>query len=198
MLGRILRSASTTFTFGRTLNAGPLPAFGHLVATDAAGTQIYGLVYEVIVEDDPFVRQVVAAAAEMPPEKIEDMRQRRQVPVEITALAVAFRQGERVIQGVPPRPPGALQPVTACDCQDTRAVLADFGFFRLILNHGQAPADELLTASLIQAAGCQPPGQDRAYLLDAGRELARLLAQEPARLDAILRRLAAYAEVSHV
>jgi len=198
MLGRILRSTSTTFTFGRTLNAGDLPAFGDLVTADAAGSPVYGLIYEILVEDDPFVRQVVAASADMPAEKIEDMRQRRQVPVEITALAVAFRQDDRIIQGVPPRPPGALQPVIPCDCEETRAVLADFGFFRIILNHGQAPADELLAASLIQVAGCQQPGQDRAYLLDAGRELVRLLAQEPARLDAILRRLAAEVEVSHV
>jgi hypothetical protein len=197
MLGRILRSTSTTFTFGRTLNAGPLPPFGHLVATNAGGTKIYGLVYEVVVEDDPFVRQVVAASAEMPAEKIEDMRQRRQVPVEITALAVAFRQNERIIQGVPPRPPGALQPVSAGDCDETREALADFAFFRAVLNHGQAPADDLLAAALILAADCQPPGQDRAYLLNAGRELVRLLAQEPNRLDAILRRLAAHAEVNH-
>ncbi len=197
MLGRILRSTSLTFTFGRTLNAGQLPAFGDLVTARAAGTPVYGLIYEIVVEDDPFVRQVVAAAADMPPEKIEDMRQRRQVPVEITALAVAFRQGERIIQGAPPRPPGALQPVLACDCDETRQALADFAFFRLILNHGQAPTDELLAASLLHAAGCQPPGQERSYLLDAGRELARLLAQEPARLDAILRRLSAQMEVNH-
>jgi hypothetical protein len=198
MLGRILRSTSTTFTFGRTLNAGDLPSFGDLVTADAAGIQMYGLIYEIIVEDDPFVRQVVAASADMPPEKIEDMRQRRQVPVQITALSMAFRQGGHVTQAIPPRPPGALQPVSACDCEETREVLADFGFFLIILNHSQAPSDELLAASLIHAARCQPPGQNRAYLLDAGRELVRLLAQEPARLDAILRRLAAHAEVSHV
>ncbi len=198
MLGRILRSSSTTFTFGRTLNAGDLPAFGDLVTADAGGAPVYGLIYEILVEDDPFVRQIVAASADMPPEKIEDMRQRRQVPVAITALAVAFRQTDRVIQGIPPRPPGALQPVNVCDCDTTRNVLADFRFFRMILDHGQAPADELLAASLLHAAGCQPPGQDRAYLLDAGRELVRLLAQEPARLDAILRRLATQTEVSHV
>ena len=198
MLGRILRSTSTTFTFGRTLNAGDLPSFGDLVTADAAGVQVYGLIYEILVEDDPFVRQVVAAADDMPAEKIEDMRQRRQVPVQITALAVAFRQHDRLVQGIPPRPPGALQPVLACDCPETREVLADFGFFRIILNHSQAPADELLAASLIHAAGCQLPGQDRVYLLDAGRDLVRLLAQEPNRLDAILRRLAAYAEVNNV
>jgi len=198
MLGRILRSTSTTFTFGRTLNAGELPAFGDLVTADATGVQVYGLIYEILVQDDPFVRQVVAASADMSPEKIEDMRQRRQVPVEITALAIAFRQDGGVVQGIPPRPPGALQPVAACDCPETRSVLEDFGFFRIILNHGQAPTDELLAASLISASRCHAPGQDRAYLLDAGRELVRLLAQEPNRLDAILRRLAAQAEVNHV
>ena len=196
MLGRILRSSTTTFTFGRTLNAGPLPAFGDLVRVDVDDAPVYGLIYEILVEDDPFVRQIVAASADMAAEKIEDMRQRRQVPVEITALAVGSAAHGRIMQGVPPRPPAALQGVFACTCEETAATLAQFDFFRLVLNHGPASADELLAASLLNAAQCQP-GQERAYLLAAGRELVHLLGQEPARLDALLRRLAAHLEVTH-
>jgi hypothetical protein len=198
MLGRILRSTSTTFTFGRTLNAGELPAFGDLVYVQTGDGAVYGLIYEIVVEDDPFVRQIVAAAAEMSAEKIEDMRQRRQVPVEITALAVGFGAPGRIMQGVPPRPPGALQRVLACSQTEVSQVLARFDFFRLILNHGPAPADDLLIAALLNAAQSQVPGQERAYLLEAGRELVHLLGQEPTRLDAILQRLATYLEASHV
>ena len=198
MLGRILRSTSTNFTFGRTLDAGDLPEFGQLVKTETASGPIYSLIYEVIVEDDPFVRQVVAASTTLSAARIEDMRQRRQVPVAITALAVAFEADGRLVQGVPPRPPAALQPVHACNCAEVQAALAEFSFFRLIFNQSQAPADELTAASLLAAAQCQPPGQARAYLLAAGRELVRLLAQEPHRLDSILRRLAAQAEATHV
>ena len=191
MLGRILRSNATTFVFGRTARADDTPAFGHLVKTQRPGLTLYALIYEIVVADDPFVRQIVAASDAMSPEKVEDMRQRRQVPVEITALTIAFRQGDALIHGIPPRPPEALQPVFPCSDEETREVLADFAFFRRALTCGDCPSDELLAASLIHAAGCQPPGRGRDYLTRAGRELARLLSNDPARLDAILRKLAA-------
>ena len=196
MLGRILRSTATTFTFGRTLNASDIPAFGQLVKAELPNGEVFGLIYEIIIEDDPFVRQVVAASADMSAEKVEDMRQRRQAPVAITALAIASRQRGRLVHGVPPRPPAALQPILPCDCAETRDVLGDFAFFRRILDHAQCPSDDLLTAGLLQGAGCQAPGQDRPYLLAAGRELVRLLAQEPARLNALLHRLAIQVEAS--
>ncbi len=192
MLGRILRSSTTSFTFGRTARTPSLPAFGHLVQAQLPDLTIYGLVYDILIADDPFVRQIVAASDTMSPERIEDMRQRRQVPVEVTALTIAYRQADSIIQGIPPRPPAALQPILPCDCDETREVLASFTFFRRVLTCGDCPADELLAASLIHAAGCQPPGQDRYYLTQAGRELARLLGSDPARLNTILHRLAAH------
>lgn len=188
-LGRVLRSSTTTFTFGSLDNA-DLPAFGALVAAEVGPIWVYGLVYEVIIQDDPFVRQVVAAAGELTAERIEDMRQRRQVPVEITALTVAYRQENRVYQHLPPRPPAALQPIWACDDATTAQVMADFAFFRTVLNAAHCPGEELLAAALRRAAACRPPEQEKAYLLEAGRELARLLAADLPRLDAILRRLA--------
>jgi hypothetical protein len=188
-LGRVLRSSTTTFTFGSLDNA-DLPAFGALVTTAVGPTSVYGLVYEVVIQDDPFVRQVVAAAGELTAERIEDMRQRRQVPVEITALTVAYRQDDQVYQRLPPRPPAALQPIWACDEAETGQVLADFAFFRTVLNAAHCPTEELLAAALRRAAACKPPQQQQTYLLEAGRELARLLAADLPRLDAILRRLA--------
>ena len=196
MLGRVLRSNATTFTFGRTARADALPPFGSLVKAQRGRLTLYGLVYDILIADDPFVRQIVAASDAMSPEKVEDMRQRRQVPVEITALTIAFRQGDALIHGIPPRPPEALQPIFPCESQEVREVLADFAFFRLALACGDCPSDELLAASLIHAAGCQPPGQGRAYLVRAGRELARQLSHDPARLDAMLRRLAAATEAT--
>jgi len=196
MLGRVLRSNTTTFTFGRTARAADMPAFGHLVKAENGSFTLYALVYDILIADDPFVRQIVAASDAMAPEKVEDMRQRRQVPVEITALTIAYRQADALTHGIPPRPPAALQPILPCDCEETREVLADFAFFRLALTCGDCPSDELLAASLIHAAGCQLPGRARDYLTRAGRELVRLLSHDPARLDAMLRRLAAAAEVT--
>jgi hypothetical protein len=190
MLGRVLRSSSTTFTFGYNQPDEAPPVFGSLVRAELGDQHVYGLVYDVVVHDDPFVRQIVAAAGALTETRIQDMRQRRQVPVEVTALAVAYRQDDIVYQRIPPRPPGALQPIISCSHEEIRLVLADFDFFHTVLNNALCPTDELLAASLREAARCQLPGQSPDYLLRAGRELARQLAADLPRLDSILRRMA--------
>lgn len=190
MLGRVLRSSSTTFTFGYNQPDDNPPIFGSLVRADAGNTSIYALVYEVLIYDDPFVRQVVAAETALDEEKIQDMRQRRQVPVEVTALSIAYRQEGDVLQRIPPRPPGALQRIYACADEEVRNALKERDYFRNVLNSFQIPTDELLAASLREAARCQLPGQREPYMLAAGRELASLLAADLPRLDAILRRIA--------
>jgi len=190
MLGRVLRSSSTTFTFGYNQPDEAPPVFGSLVRAELGDQHVYGLVYDVVVHDDPFVRQIVAAAGALTETRIQDMRQRRQVPVEVTALAVAYRQDDIVYQRIPPRPPGALQPIISCSHEEIRLVLADFDFFHTVLDNALCPTDELLAASLREAARCQLPGQSPDYLLRAGRELARQLAADLPRLDSILRRMA--------
>ena len=190
MLGRVLRSSSSTFTFGYNQPDEAPPVFGSLTRAELGDQHVYGLVYDVVVHDDPFVRQIVAAAGALTETKIQDMRQRRQVPVEVTALAIAYRQHDHIYQRIPPRPPGALQPIFSCSHEEIRLALADFDFFHTVLNNTLCPADELLAASLREAARCQLPGQRQDYLLRAGRELARLLAADLPRLDSILRRIA--------
>ena len=191
-VGRVLNSTTTTFTFGYSQPDVAQPPFGSLVWAEMGADRVYGLVYQVIVRDDAFVRQIVAAADSLTEERIQDLRQRRQVPVEVTALAIAYRQNGQVYQRLPPAPPGALQPIYACPPAEVRRIIdrGRYDYFRTVLNNLECPGEELVAASLRLAAACQPAGQDQAFLLDAGRELARLLAADLPRLDAILRRLA--------
>ena len=135
------------------------------------------------------MRQVVAASDELDETRVQDMRQRRQVPVEVSALAIAFTSDQSIYQRIPPRPPRALEPVSACAEQEILLVLEGFDYFRTILNFDACPSEELLAASLRQAADCQIAGAGEAYKKRAGRELARLLAMDLPRLDAILRRI---------
>ncbi len=190
-VGRVLNSTTTTFTFGYSQPDVAQPAFGSLVSAHMAADRVYGLVYQVIVRDDSFVRQIVAAADSLTEVRIQDLRQRRQVPIEVTALAIAYQQDGRVFQRLPPAPPGALQPIYACAPAEVQRILdrGRYDYFRTVLNNLECPGEELIAASLRLAAACQPAGQDRAFLVDAGRELARLLAADLPRLDAILRRL---------
>ena len=78
-VGRVLRSSTTNFSIGcRQLISEQdqlIPEFGALVRADGKdGSLIYGLIYNVTIEDDAFVRQLVAAGVESV-EIIEDQRQ---------------------------------------------------------------------------------------------------------------------------
>jgi predicted HAD superfamily phosphohydrolase len=62
-------------------------------------------------------------------------------------------------------------------------------FLQTILNAPQLPVDELLTTALRLSAQARPEEERERFLLQAGREVARLLAQDLTRLESILRGL---------
>jgi hypothetical protein len=189
-LGRVLRASTGSFCVGcRTLEA-ELPRFGSLVRAESnGGGAVYGLIYDVRVDDDPFVRQLIAAG-ELTNEYVEDQRQRRQVPVEVNVLVVGGSDGGRVYHHLPPQPPATLSWAEVCPADEIRQFGQRMDFLSTVLNATDAPADELAAASLRQMAAAQgDSGREYDYLVDAGRELARLLSREPVRLNGILQRM---------
>ncbi len=193
-LGRVLRSSTASFTAGCRTLEDDLPVFGALVQAERRdGAAVYGLIYDVRVDDDPFVRQLIAAG-DLSEEYVQDQRQRRQVPVEVNVLVVGGRdKSGQVYQYLPPQPPATLSWVTLCQPDQVRQFGQRLDFRRTVLDAADAPADELAAASLRQvAAATGSPGDSgpaRRYLEAAGRELARLLSREPARLNGILQRM---------
>ncbi|HIQ04442.1 MAG TPA: hypothetical protein EYH31_01960 [Anaerolineae bacterium] len=188
LVGRILRADTASFAIGCRTLATEMPAFGTLVkARGSSDGYIYGLIYNVRIEDDPFVRQIIAAG-DVPPEIIEDQRQRRQVPIEVSVLVVGgCRADGQIFYHLPPLPPATLNQVWVCGEDELRRFTERFDFFRIVLGARDAPADELLTAILRRAASVRSdPAQ---YLVHAGRELATLLGQDMVRLDGILHSL---------
>jgi len=73
-----------------------------------------------------------------------------------------------------------------CDPQEIIAFTRRFDYFRLVLDAPQVPADELLAASLRVAAAARPGPERTEFLIAASRELARLLAGDPLRLEGVL------------
>ncbi len=197
VLGRVLRSSTTGYTFGFSQAHTQPPAFGALVKTAVGDSHVFGLVYDQRVMDDALVRQIVASSDSLSEERIQDMRMRRQTPIEISVLSIGYEQGGTIYQLLPPHPPDALQPIFACTPDESRRVLTSFQYFRTVLDNMECPSEELLVASIRHGAGCQPPGQAQPYLIGAGRELTRLLAHDHQRLDAILRRLADFFNATH-
>lgn len=190
---RVLRSSTTSFSVGcpRPLDEAnpPLPEFGALVrVVRPNGDIIYGLIHDVRIEDDAFVRQLVAAAVSEP-EMIEDQRQKRQVPVEVSVLAVGHGRSLEMYHRLPPHPPGALDEVLVCNGAEVVRFTERHDWLRLVLTAPDAPVEQLIGAALRHAAQARPPDQRDLYLVSAGRELARLLADDLLRLDGILRQL---------
>jgi len=190
-VGRVLRAGTRGFAIGCTVMQPDVPAFGSFVRAEGhtPGSAIYGLIYDVSVEDDPFVRQFISANP--PDEVVRDQRENRQMPIEVSVLAVGCGDGQAIRHCLPAQPPVALDWLYQCTDDEVRAFTARFDYFRLVLEAREVPADELLAASLRAAATARPENERTAFLVEAGRELARLLAGDPLRLEGLLRRLQA-------
>ena len=189
-IGWILRAGTTGFTVGCRVLQPNVPQFGDLVKVPLPNNNvtIFGLIYEVQVKDDPSVRQLILAG-EMENEAILDQRENRLVPIEIGVLVVGYQQEDNIYQGLPPQPPLSLDVLILCDDAELRAFTRELGYMQLVLNAGHIPADELLVANLRRTANAYPPETQRQFLVNAGRELARLMNMDLVRLDGILRRI---------
>ena len=87
-VGRVLRASTRGFAIGCAVMQPDIPAFGSFVRAEGQtpGSATYGLIYDVSVEDDPFVRQFISA--DPPEEVVRDQRENRRVPIEVSVLAV--------------------------------------------------------------------------------------------------------------
>lgn len=189
-IGWVLRASTVGFTVGCRELQRNVPQFGDLVKVPLPNdnTYIFGLIYDVQVQDDPAVRQLILAG-ELETEAILDQRENRLVPIEASVLVIGYQRGQAIIQGLPPQPPVSLDALIICNEADLRAFTRQLDYLRLVLNAAQIPADELIIAHLRQAAAARPVEQRQPFLLAAGRELARLLSFDLMRLDGILSRI---------
>lgn len=189
-IGRLLRSSTTGYVFGCSVPEPEVPLFGMFVKAPAqrGQSEAIGLIYNIAIEDDPFVRQMVATP-NLSEAYIQDQRQNRQVPIEVSVLAVGYRNGGSYVHALPPQPPITLDRISTCSGAEVCDFTARLDYLRLILNAPDAPADELIAAALRRAAECRRPEERDRFLREAGRELARLLSRDLARLENLLRRI---------
>jgi hypothetical protein len=167
-----------------------VPLFGAFVKAPAqrGQTEVIGLIYDITIEDDPFVRQMVATP-DLPEAYVEDQRVNRQVPIEVSVLAVGYRNPAGFQHALPPQPPITLDRISQCSPAEVLEFTSRFDYLRLILDAPDAPADELIAVSLRHAADLRPPEDRTFFLREAGKELARLLNRDLARLENLLRRI---------
>ncbi|MCK5053169.1 MAG: hypothetical protein KAR65_02760 [Anaerolineales bacterium] len=192
MIGRVTRCSTRGFVGAMQTSENELPVFGSFCQAEAQGgrSHVIGLVYDISITDDQFARQL-AALEEIPQEQIADGQINRQVPVEFSALAVGFRDGDGFHQSLPPQPPLTLASVFSVVPKDAVEFTTQLHFLQTILSAHQLPVDELLATALRISAQARSGGERAQFLIQAGREVARLLAQDLTRLENILRGLRA-------
>nr|MBN1228376.1 hypothetical protein [Anaerolineae bacterium] len=193
-IGHVLRASTAGFSAGTRVSHIQAPQFGMIVRAQPSIDErdvVYGLLYDIHIDDDPLVRQLVLADA-VSEETIHDQRHHRMVPLEMSVLAIGYRQGDWIRQALPPRPPLSLDPVYLCTPDEIREIASRFDFFKLVLGASQVPSEQLLAASLLIAVGHLPEEEQYDYLVAAGREAARLISSDLGRLDYLLRLISSY------
>lgn len=104
----------------------------------------------------------------------------------VTAISCGYIEGEAARPQLPPVPAPLLGEVdTATDAEVLR--IADGGAFLALLLAAPGCDDAVIAAAIRWAARSHAPPDRRAFTVEAGKELARLLKAEPARLTSIIR-----------
>jgi len=187
-IGRLLRANTTACVVGCRVDQSGLPAFGSLVRIPLPGAyEIYGLIYDIHIDDDGLVRQLVTADG-VSAEVLADNRVNRNVPVEFSVLHVGYQQDGRISHLLPPRPPLSLDAIFACAPDELARFTASgrFGYFRHILRAADLPVGELLAAHIQQAAPCHQAARDEGWRSRAVQELITLLRDDYPTLMGVL------------
>jgi hypothetical protein len=187
-MGRLLRAGNSGFVAGCQVSQEQIPALGMLVQVPLeSGTHIYGLVYDIHIDDDGLVRQLITAG-DIQEAVIADNRLNRNVPLEVSVLAVGYRQAERIYHLLPPRPPLSLDSIYLCSDEDIRRFTpaGRFGYLRHILRARDLPVDELLAAHLLQAGRAHRLVGETDWAEQATQELITLLRDDYPTLMGVL------------
>jgi hypothetical protein len=187
-IGRLLRAGTSGCVIGCRVQQASLPAFGGMLRIPLEdGTQIYGLIHDIHIDDDGLVRQLVTSP-NVKPEVIQDNRQNRNVPLEMSVIFIGHEKGGLVSHLLPPRPPLSLDAIYVCEPEEIARFsgAGRFGYFRHILRNQELPAGELLAAHLQQAQLAQAQFGRKDWLRAATQELIVLLRDDYPTLMTVL------------
>lgn len=187
-IGRLLRAGTTGFVVGMRVAQWEAPAFGSLVSAPLPnGYRIYGLIHDIHIDDDGLVKQLITAD-NVDPAIIADNRENRNIPIEISVIAVGYSENGQVRHLMPPRPPLSLDSIFLCGNDDIRRFTASgkFGYFRHVLRSADIPVGELLAAHVEQAHAAHLETGNTDWAEAATKELIVLLRDDYPALMSVL------------
>jgi hypothetical protein len=185
-IAEIIEAGTAQFT-AQAYDLYELPPLGALVRTG----DIYGIVCHAATEGIEPGRKPLArgkdeateeAVYESSPQLLKLLRS------EFTAAAVGFKDGEKIVQYMPPRPARLHGFVYLCQADEIKEFTKSFSFLTILANASLLTApEEVLAAALRQMTAAQEDG--RAFLVAGGKELAGLFSNDFIKLKNILGRI---------
>ena len=191
-IGFLLRASTSGCIAGCRVASLNIPQLGGMVfIPQTEDIQIYGLIYDMHIDDDGLVRQLVTTE-HIKPEVIADNRLNRTVPVEISIVFCGYQYKEDIFHLLPPRPPMTLDEVFACDYKQlcNFSAAGRFGYFRHLLRGQDYPVGELIASHLKLAAQAHQAQGNPNWINTAIQELIVLLRDDYPTLMNVLSALA--------
>jgi hypothetical protein len=194
-IGEVVEATTAEFT-AQSYELHQAPPFGSLVKAWEGEMAIYGVVCHSSTASIEPGRRPIARGREA--EREEDIfaqnpQLARLLRTDFRALVLGHESQGQVYHFLPPRPPRIHAFVYPCSPEEVVGFTESLDFLPLILAAGNAvPREELVGGGGGGGGGAgarSSSGGERAFLVRAGKELALLLAGEPARLNLILRRI---------
>ncbi len=176
-IGRLLRATTSGCVIGCQVTQQQAPAFGQMVRIPLEdGSQVFGLVHEIHIEDDGLVKQLVTSP-EISEEVLEDNRKNRNMPVEMSVSFIGWEKDHVLSQTRVPRPPLSLDKIYPCTDSEVTDFVSDgkFGYLRALLRDEDLPAADLVAAHLRQVLQAQKNQKGLLAAENALREVIALL-----------------------
>ncbi len=181
-IGEVIESSSThvvaQIPHNREISP---PPFGSFVRMDKK-LNIFGVVYNMITTSVDPSRQPIAYGIPVDElsNKMPHLFELQRTNFEIALIG--FGQ-DKICHYTPPLPPRIHSRVYACSDKEISRITENFAFLRMLLANTTIPTEELVAATIRTA------GTEENFIVKAGKELSRLLADDYGRLKAILQRL---------
>ena len=186
-IGRMLSANTRECVVSALTPQKEIPAFGSMLRIPMGNDEpeIYGIVTDITMEEDGFLRQI-AASAEISEEVVRDAQENRNVPIVLRVAFLGYRDGDRFIHLLPPRPPVTLAEIYPCTAREITEFTRKFGYLRLLMAVDRLPAGELLAVHLRQTARAHAQLGEYDWAQRAAEEVMDLLSSDPTALIAVL------------
>jgi hypothetical protein len=189
-IAEVIEASSAEFT-AQCYKLDQAPPLGSLVKTRDKVSEIYGVVYNVVTHSIEPGRRVVARGENLEAEEEifkANPQLSRLLITDFAVLIVGHVDGKSWHHHLPPKSASIHSFVYTCQLEEVRAFTQSLDFLSLLVNAKIPVSVDEVTGACLRYAS-QAHHDPQAFLVKAGKEMARMLSSDIQRLNSLLKRL---------